>query len=65
MLTSRSSTSLRYRAYLLNTNHITSAPVDNIDYAALPTTDWRFTPLPRSVITDASFEYAKWEMVNM
>ncbi|KAM0750481.1 hypothetical protein T439DRAFT_326448 [Meredithblackwellia eburnea MCA 4105] len=50
----------RFPTYMIHTSQFTSAPLSNIDDKNLSSTDWRITPLPRSVATDTSFEYVKY-----
>ncbi|GAA6049643.1 hypothetical protein JCM3770_005050 [Rhodotorula araucariae] len=59
------SASARFKAYMIHPSHTTTPPLSNVNSNQLSPTDWRITPSPRSVLTDASLEYHKLRMATI
>ncbi|GAA5842582.1 hypothetical protein JCM11251_004909 [Rhodosporidiobolus azoricus] len=57
--------SARFKAYMIHPAHTTTPPLSNINSADLSPTDWRISPSPPSVLTDASLEYLKLMMATI
>ncbi|GAA5908273.1 hypothetical protein JCM6882_006789 [Rhodosporidiobolus microsporus] len=57
--------SARFKAYMIHPAHTTTPPLSNINSNELSPTDWRITPSPTSVLTDASLEYHKLMMAGI
>ncbi|GAA6022558.1 hypothetical protein JCM10207_006585 [Rhodosporidiobolus poonsookiae] len=57
--------SARFKAYMIHPAHTTTPPLSNINSAELSPTDWRITPSPPNVLTDASLERHKGAMANI
>ncbi|GAA5946026.1 hypothetical protein JCM10213_005455 [Rhodosporidiobolus nylandii] len=56
------SATTRFRCYAIDPQQTSTPPVSNLNLDQLSTTEWRIEPHPRTVLTDSSFEYAKWCM---
>jgi hypothetical protein len=57
--------SARFKCYMINPAQTTTPPLSNINSIDLSPTEWKFTPLPSSVLTDASLEAHKLGMAQI
>ncbi|KAI5480447.1 C6 transcription factor [Pseudohyphozyma bogoriensis] len=49
----------RFPSYMLHENQFTTGYLMNVNDADLSPTDWKVEPLPRTMVTDVSFEHMK------
>ncbi|GAA6027373.1 hypothetical protein JCM8097_007805 [Rhodosporidiobolus ruineniae] len=57
--------SARFKAYMIHPAHTTTPLPSNVNGNELSATDWRITPSPPSVLTDASLEIHKYHMARI
>lgn len=56
------SSGIRFRAYMIHVDQVTTAHLANVDFEDLSPTDWRIKEKPRSVVTDGTFDYFKCQI---
>lgn len=55
----------RGQTYFISDAVVTSAPPSNVDHAEISKTRWELNPKPRHVLSDASFDFAKFKMAGL
>ncbi|BGP57169.1 hypothetical protein JCM8202v2_004809 [Rhodotorula sphaerocarpa] len=55
----------RYRSYLIHPDQNSAPPPSNCNWSDLSIEDWRLSPAPNSVVTDATLERHKYEMARL
>ncbi|GAA5981692.1 hypothetical protein JCM10908_004568 [Rhodotorula pacifica] len=55
----------RYRSYLIHPAQNSAPPLSNLNWSDYSTTDWKISPAPQSVLTDATLERHKYEMARL
>ena len=55
----------RGQTYLISDQVVTTAPPSNVDHAEISQTRWELTPRPRAILTEASFDFAKYKIAGL